>query len=307
MDMYLTTEDFREMMRVMYTDQQPYTLGEYEGIPLASEVCEIMDELRSFEVRADDCWIVTYPKAGTTWVQEIMSAVMHDGNLEEVNKSHSMLRVPYFEQTFPEELPTTHRIADEMPSPRVIKSHLPGQLLPPQIWTKKAKIVYVIRNPKDLMVSFFHFEQMLNLKGAGLSFEEYLGYRNSKKASYGSWWDHYLYFWKRRHQPNVLVLRFEDLKRDLRGNVEIISQFLGKALSAKTLDDITEHCSFINMKNNPMTNPDSLLAADEIPGRSFMRKGKSGNWKTHFTVAQNESMDALIKEKLHGTGLTFDH
>ncbi|XP_038066235.1 sulfotransferase 1C2-like [Patiria miniata] len=313
MDMYLTVEDFRDMRREMYTAQKPYTLGEYEGVPLNSNICKIMDELRSFEVRADDCWIVTYPKAGTTWLQEIMSAVMHDGNLEEVNKSHFMLRVPYFEQTFPEEvrrlknLPSTHRIADEMPSPRVIKSHLPGQLLPPQIWTKKAKIVYVIRNPKDLMVSYFHFENMMNLKSAGLPFEEYLGYRNSKKASYGSWWDHYLYFWKRRHEPNVMVLRFEDLKRDLRRNVEIISRFLGKALSAKTLDDITKHCSFYNMKSNPMTNPDYLYASDERPGYSFMRKGKSGNWKTHFTVAQNESMDALIKEKLHGTGLTFDH
>ncbi|XP_038065349.1 sulfotransferase 1A3-like [Patiria miniata] len=92
------------MMREMYTAQQPYTLGEYEGGPLNSNIHKIMDELRSFEVRADDCWIVTYPKAGTTWVQEIMSAVMHDGNLEEVSKSHSMLRVPYFEQNFPEEV-----------------------------------------------------------------------------------------------------------------------------------------------------------------------------------------------------------
>ena len=34
--------------------------------------------------------------------------------------------------------------------------------------------------------------------------------------------------------------------------------------------------------------------------------GKVGDWKNHFTVAQNEAMDALIEEKLHGTGLRFD-
>ncbi len=34
--------------------------------------------------------------------------------------------------------------------------------------------------------------------------------------------------------------------------------------------------------------------------------GKVGDWKNHFTVAQNEAMDALIEEKLKGTGLKFN-
>ncbi|XP_022099269.1 estrogen sulfotransferase-like isoform X2 [Acanthaster planci] len=143
MDKYVTSEEFRELMRRQYTAESPYTLGEYEGVSLTLDVCEIMDDIKSFEVRPDDCWVVTYPKAGTTWVQEIMSAVMHDGNLEEINKTHTMLRVPYLEENMPEKvrrlknIPLKHRIADEMPSPRVLKSHLPGQLLPAQIWAKE--------------------------------------------------------------------------------------------------------------------------------------------------------------------------
>ena len=30
---------------------------------------------------------------------------------------------------------------------------------------------------------------------------------------YGAWWDHYLYFWQRRHKPNLLLVKFEDLKK----------------------------------------------------------------------------------------------
>ena len=55
--------------------------------------------------------------------------------------------------------PTPNNIMKMMPSPRFLKSHLPVHLLPPDILTKKAKIVYVARNPKDMAVSFFNFHQ----------------------------------------------------------------------------------------------------------------------------------------------------
>ena len=50
-----------------------------------------------------------------------------------------------------------HRVAEEIPSPRVLKSHLAGPLLPPQLMEKKPKIIYVLRNPKDLVVSYYYF------------------------------------------------------------------------------------------------------------------------------------------------------
>ncbi len=48
-----------------------------------------------------------------------------------------------------------------MPSPRLLKFHLPAHLLPPSIFAKKAKIVYVARNPKDLAVSFYNFHKYI--------------------------------------------------------------------------------------------------------------------------------------------------
>ncbi|XP_038066234.1 sulfotransferase 1C2-like [Patiria miniata] len=330
-----------EVYQKLTTKPLPFGYVEHEGITLYEEGDDVVKALKTFKVRDDDSWIVTYPKAGTTWVQEIMSCVMHDGNLEEVNKRHTASPMPFIEFNLPKtirqlnRLPLTYQVVELIQSPRVIKSHLPGQLLPPNIWDK-SKVVYVIRNPKDVMVSYFYFLKRVSPTGrSGQTFSEYFDEMMSGKILYGPWWDHYLFFWKLRHHPNVLLLRFEDLKRDLRGNVERVSKFLGKDLPAETLDAITDHCTFANMKKNPMANPDSILAppeqaADTAPregsfmgkGRhphrlkqaadtapqegSFMRKGKVGDWKSHFTVAQNEAMDALIRDKCYGTGLTFD-
>ncbi|XP_038065896.1 sulfotransferase 1C2-like [Patiria miniata] len=312
MEKYVTLEEFREVLSRRFSDEFPQVLSEYEGVPLFPEVDEVVRELKTFDVREDDCWVVTYPKAGTTWVQEIVSCVMHDGNLQAVNERHTVFRVPYIDQTIPararqwKNMPPIPKIVAEMPSPRVIKSHLPGQLLPPQLWQKHSKLVYVIRDPKDVIVSFFHFEKMFDPEKAEKSFADLYERAMTGKVMYGAWWDHYLYFWKRRHEPNVLLLRFEDLKKDLRGNIERVSLFLGKNLSAAILDAITEHCTFSNMQKNPMTNMDTLYPHSIKTGGTFMRKGNVGGWKDWFTVAQNEAMDALIKDKLHGTGLTFD-
>ena len=68
-----------------------------------------------------------------------------------------------------------HRVAEEIPSPRVLKSHLPGQLLPPQLLEKKAKLVYVLRNPKDVLASYFYSVKMVapTPKNTAMSFADF--------------------------------------------------------------------------------------------------------------------------------------
>ena len=44
---------------------------------------------------------------------------------------------------------------------RFIKTHLPFHLLPDQISEKNAKIIYIHRDPKDMMVSYYFFARML--------------------------------------------------------------------------------------------------------------------------------------------------
>jgi len=52
-------------------------------------------------------------------------------------------------------------IVNGMDSPRYIKTHLPLNLLPQELLTKRPKIIYVARNPKDQCVSFYHHRVLI--------------------------------------------------------------------------------------------------------------------------------------------------
>lgn len=64
----------------------------------------------------------------------------------------------------------------EMKSPRFIKTHLPPSLLPYSVMQNMAKLVYIIRNPKDVIVSFYHLNKLYRTQGYINSFEKFYDY-----------------------------------------------------------------------------------------------------------------------------------
>lgn len=65
----------------------------------------------------------------------------------------------------------------ETTSRRFIKTHLMFHLHNPDLFKKGSKIIYVARNPKDVMVSFYHFHRLIE-KATGFTgdFEKFFDY-----------------------------------------------------------------------------------------------------------------------------------
>ncbi|XP_028638133.1 bile salt sulfotransferase 1-like [Grammomys surdaster] len=77
-----------------------------------------------------------------------------------------------------------------------------------------------------------------------------------------------------REWDNFLVLYYEDMKKDTKGTIKKICDFLGKNLEPDELDLVRKHSSFQVMKENNMMDF-SIIAKDEFPnGTNLMRKGK---------------------------------
>jgi hypothetical protein len=64
----------------------------------------------------------------------------------------------------------------EMEEQRFIKTHLPFKLLPPTIMSKRAKVVYIARNPKDVVVSYYHLNKLYRTQGYVNDFEMFFKY-----------------------------------------------------------------------------------------------------------------------------------
>ncbi|KAM7340274.1 hypothetical protein ACRRTK_000889 [Alexandromys fortis] len=93
---------------------------------------------------------------------------------------------------------------------------------------------------------------------------------------------------------------FSSKAKDTRGTIEKICDFLGKKLEKEELDLVLKYSSFQVMKENKMSNL-SLVPEDVAPnGLHLMRKGMTGDWKNHFTVAQAEAFDKVFQEKMIG-------
>ena len=105
------------------------------------------ERVYNFKLRPDDVWIITYPKCGTTWSQEMVWQIVNKVNLD-MAKIPLLVRSPFLEMEAlisqkevdmmdekAKQMYQSLALAENLPTntPRVIKSHLPLEMLPPKV------------------------------------------------------------------------------------------------------------------------------------------------------------------------------
>ncbi|XP_075876644.1 sulfotransferase family 5A, member 1 [Nelusetta ayraudi] len=255
-----------------------------------------------FPFQESDILIASYPKSGTTWMQELVSLVLNRGDPHLSHTVPNWARAPWLEQHYFPSLLKSPSV-----TPRVITTHLPFHLLAPALQGSKTKVVYVSRNPRDVAVSFFHFHKMAAFLPECGTFAEFLDQFLEGAVCYGSWFDH-VKDWTRGAdtQSNLLQITYEEMSRDLRGAIQKVSSFLRRPLAEDELSSCAKHCNFDSMKDNRMVNY-SLIPAEIMDHNkgAFMRKGKIGDWKNTFTEEQDQLFDSVFRSKMKGCALEF--
>uniref|UniRef100_A0A7M4E725 Sulfotransferase n=1 Tax=Crocodylus porosus TaxID=8502 RepID=A0A7M4E725_CROPO len=231
--------------------------------------------------------------SGTVWTQNILSLIFYEGHRNGTEDIVIMDRVPWLEYN------VNNLDLANLSSPRLFFTHLPYYLVPRGLRNRRGKVIYVARNPKDVMVSYFYFSKFMialeTIPDLNTLMERFL----SGKVVYSSWLDHVRGWYTHREDFNILFLTFEEMKKDLRSAVLKICNFLGKRLSEKELDSVVEQATFENMKRDPRANYEFLKSI-------IMSIGIVGDWKNIMTVAQNERFEEVLKEKMKDLAFTWE-
>ncbi|OWF36027.1 sulfotransferase 1C4-like [Mizuhopecten yessoensis] len=192
---------------------------------------------------------------------------------------------------------------DALDSPRVLVSHFYPQHIPKFVEDEKCKIVYVYRNPKDTALSMHSFMKRLNvegMKGYKGTWEHFFELFTTKPGHYNTWFEHvksWLDFKKKHPDVPILMVSFEDMKKDLRSCVQKMAEHLGTKQDTDFLDEVTNKCQFSVMSKAKTSNTkETALTKDD--SNPFYRKGEVGDWKNWLTVAQDETFDAVIEKNM---------
>ena len=258
---------------------------------------EVLDKLKDLSLRDDDVWIVTYPKAGTTWTQYIVHLI-HNGGKDDGKKISDA--APWIETGGNRDISFS---AEDMTPPRAFKSHMPYERMPCGLPNSTpCKYIYVARNPKDLATSFYHHYRAYH--APDIEWKKFLEYFFVGKVEFGDYFDHLLSWWAHRDDDNVLFITFEDLKRDPVTIITQIAMFMGYShLTQEVIKVIAEKTTFDKMQSNNTMNYSWSNRASHAP--PFLRKGAIGDWKTHFSAEDIQRLDKVCQERLKGIGLTF--
>jgi aryl sulfotransferase len=249
-----------------------------------------------FVFRDDDIIIGSYAKSGTTWTQQIVGQLVFTGD-PDINVAALSpwldLRVPPKAIKLPEVEAQTHR--------RFIKTHLPVDAL---VFSPTARYLYVARDGRDVVWSMHHHHTNAN--------EQWYAALNDTPGRVGPpippapadvrdfwrlwldhdgepwwpFWENVRSWWQLRHLPNVMLVHFEDLKRDLAGEVRRIAAHLAIDVDETAMAKVVEHSTFEWMKQHAEKAAPLGGVFWDGGAQTFINKGTNGRWRDILTPAE---------------------
>ncbi|NXH42067.1 ST6B1 Sulfotransferase, partial [Dicaeum eximium] len=164
-------------------------------------------------------------------------------------------------------------------------------------------ILLLIRNPKDVAASFYHFCNGLPILPSYETLDDFFTDFMTKKSTvyfsvcvnlaFGCYFEYFSEWNKYADKENIMTITYEELKENPVLGVKNIATFFGIPLSEEELQLVAERSSFQSMKKN----------SEKTHGNALFRKGGVRDWKNLFTDDQNEKMDKAFEEHIAGTKL----
>ena len=158
------------------------------------------------------------------------------------------------------------------------------------------RVVYVLRDPRDVMVSYWHYRRFLRP-----DYAEPLADFLRRRDHFPCAWDAHVAGWllPRKH-PNLLVVRYEQMHADTAGVLRQVLAFAGAAVDEAAIARAVEASRFDRMR----AAEERFGVADKA-GRAeerFVRKGRVGAWQDEMGPAELEILQARFGDVMRQVG-----
>lgn len=221
---------------------------------------------RNLAVFSDDTFLVSFPKSGNTWARFLIANLVRPNEKIDFSNVNGVIPGPEV---------TSNRQLLRLKRPRIIKSH---QYFDPRY----PKIIYIVRDPRDVVVSQYHFQRKRKLVGDDFPLEKFVDrFIAGQTCYYGSWGEHVASWLATRHgQPGFLLLRYEDMVVDTPRELAKVAEFLNVGAGPEQVAQAVERSSADTMRKLEKKQAQQFSSTKNTrQDIAFVRAAKAGDWR----------------------------
>lgn len=222
-------------------------------------------------IDAQDVIIAGYPKSGNTWFQNLLSGLVYGMDPRYTSDSMVQNLIPDLD---------VYEYYRRYGTPTFFKSHSFPQ---PEF----RRVVYLLRDGRDVMVSYYHY--LVAQYGERFSFQRLVTDGDDK----GHRWNEHVDTWMANpYGADILVIKYEDLRRDGVRELQRLCAFTGRQEDDALLASVCERASFQNMREKEKW--DRWDHRQWWPrDQHFVRRGKIGSYQDEMPP---EVLDAFLEQ-----------
>jgi hypothetical protein len=254
-----------------------------------------------------DVYLLSYPKCGRTWVTlQIGRAISRHFGHELPN----LLKLSSFGEQIPG-VPHIRLTHDDQPHRK-----RPSELSPTREKLADKKVILLVRDPRDVIVSYYHH------KSRREPLRDFWWFQSKRRETHGRFQGsldefldveiggfdtllRYYNVWERaRHTPKeFLLLRYEDMQADPEAQLRRVLDFIGLGrITEAEVKEAVEYASFRNMRkieSGEEVKSFKLKAGDVNDPNSYkVRRGRVGGYRDELTPVQIEKLERKMAATL---------